>query len=82
MSWKEVHKKVKTEDYSPSQRTLRQHVSRLGEDKSIFKEEKQSGRPRLLIGEQWEVVAGAILCCEEDVDLQWVMDFVEGSWGI
>jgi transposase len=65
-----------------SQSTLYRHARAIDAGGTPLSAEKNQGHPGLLTGEQWEVVAGAVLVAEEKVDLQWVVDFVDSAFGM
>jgi transposase len=62
--------------------TLFAHVKALEAGEAPLSAEKHSGRPVKLTTEEWAIVAGAILLEVKKTDLQWVVTWIEGSFGV
>lgn len=68
--------------YSPSRRTLDQHLASLERGESLFSPEKNQGRPTLLTEEQKWIVAGWVLAQEKKVELFSIQQFVDANFDI
>jgi hypothetical protein len=68
--------------YEPKRRTLQLHISRLKRGLPLFKEEKETGAPKLLDAEELEVLWGAILVSEKKVDLKAIQDLAHDLFGV
>lgn len=68
-------------DYPASERTLRHHMASVKSGQPILKEEKKSGGQSVLTDQEWDIVAGVILCEKEKVDSVWVRTFVRDNFG-
>lgn len=60
--------------YPVTKPTLNRHIAAVSKREAPLSSEKKSGRRPLLSTEKWDVVAGAVLCAEEQTHLQWVVD--------
>jgi len=69
-------------NYQVSQATLYRHVAALRQGDAPLSVEKKSGRPKKLSNENWDIVAGAILCAQEEVNLEWIVSFISKNFDV
>lgn len=63
-------------NYSPSERTLREHMASIKSNENVVSNSKASGRQSHLKSEEWEVVAGWILSQSSPVDFARTIDWI------
>jgi len=69
--------------FSPSERTIRNHVMKINKTGTPLSTEKHSGRRKCLTEEQLNIVCGAVLSQEVCVGLKFVIkDWIEANFGI
>lgn len=68
--------------YPVTKPTLNRHIAAVSKGEAPLSSEKKSGRRPLLSTEEWDVVAGAVLCAEERTHLQWVVDWIAKSFNV
>jgi len=79
---KTMVKALKKTSYSPSQRTLYEHVAKVGKGKEVLSSEKKTGAKRALTDEESRVVAGWILLQEKKVELWTVQQWIRANLSI
>lgn len=70
---------AKETSYPVAKATLDRHIANIEKGEAPLSAEKKSGRKPLLSDEEWDVVAGAILCAQEKTHLQWVVDWISDN---
>ena len=68
--------------YPVTKASLDRHIAALEKGDTPLSTDKKSGQKPLLSVEEWDIVAGAVLCAEEKTHLQWVVDWIQEKFGL
>jgi transposase len=82
ISQRDFARATKNTSHAMSESTLSRNVTALKKGQSPYKDTDKRGRPAKLTDEQWNVVAGAILCFDKKTDLPWVVNWIDRNFHI
>ena len=78
----EVAKKVKTDEYGPSEKTLYHAIAKLRRGEPVVSPVKNQGRPPALTDEDWAVLFGWVLLQEKKLEHHDLVEWLEANFGV